>query len=176
MADAPPRGFEDRLRDTRARLDGDIDLWLATAGQDGPHLVPLSYLWDGATLLIATSRTSATGRNLLADGRVRIALGATRDVVMVDGTAVPVDLADLTPGTGDAFAERTGFDPRELDGFQYFSVRPRRVQAWREVDEMPGRTLVRDGVWPDRAETGDIQTGDTQAGNVEAGDPALRSG
>ncbi|MGW4501468.1 pyridoxamine 5'-phosphate oxidase family protein [Micromonospora sp. NPDC004336] len=149
MTDAPPRGLEERLRDTRAKLENEIDLWVASAGSpDGVHLVPLSYLWDGTAFLVSTPRTSVTARNLLADARVRLSLGPTRDVVIVDGTAEPVDLADLDPGTGDAFAARTGFDPRELDErYQYFRIRPRRVQAWREANELRGRVLMRDGRW-----------------------------
>ena len=149
MTDAPPRGLEERLRDTRAKLENDVDLWVATSGSpDGVHLVPLSYLWDGTTLLISTPRASITARNLLADGRVRLSLGPTRDVVVIDGTAEPVDLIALAPETGDAFAARTGFDPRELDEpYQYFVIRPRRIQSWREANELRGRDLMRDGRW-----------------------------
>ncbi|MFI8288322.1 pyridoxamine 5'-phosphate oxidase family protein [Streptomyces sp. NPDC085614] len=148
MTGAPPRGLEERLRDTRARLEGDVDVWVATPGSPGVHLIPLSYLWDGDAFLVSTPRSSVTGRNLLADGHVRLGLGPTRDVVVVDGTAEPVDLADLAAGTGDAFAARTGFDPRDLDEpYQYFLIRPRRVQAWREANELRGRDLMRDGRW-----------------------------
>ncbi|WP_248958965.1 pyridoxamine 5'-phosphate oxidase family protein [Sphaerisporangium perillae] len=148
MTGAPPRELEERLRDTRARLESDVDLWVATPGSPGVHLIPLSYLWDGTAFLISTPRASVTGRNLLADGRVRLGSGPTRDVVVVDGTAEPVDLADLAPETGDAFAAKTGFDPRELDEpYQYFLIRPRRVQAWREANELQGRDLMRDGRW-----------------------------
>ncbi|MFK3729870.1 pyridoxamine 5'-phosphate oxidase family protein [Streptomyces sp. NPDC088090] len=145
MTTAPaPRSREERVRDTLARLETDVDLWLASRG----HLIPLSFLWDGAAVLVSTPRASLTGRNLLADGRVRLALGPTRDVVMIDGAAEPVDLADLPAGTGDAFAEKTGFDPRELTRpYQYFLIRPHRVHAWREADELEGRTLMRDGSW-----------------------------
>jgi hypothetical protein len=149
MTDAPPRGLEERLRDTRARLASDIDLWVATSGSPGGvHLVPLSYLWDGTAFLVSTPRASVTGRNLLADERVRLSLGPTRDVVVVDGTAEPVDITGLGPEAGDAFAARTGFDPRELDApYQYFRIRPRRIQAWREANELRGRDLMRDGRW-----------------------------
>jgi hypothetical protein len=149
MTGAPPRGLAERLRDTRARLEGDVDLWLASSGSPGGvHLVPLSYLWDGTAFLVSTPRASVTGRNLLADGRVRLSLGSTRDVVMVDGTAEPVDTDDLGQERGDAFAGRTGFDPRALDEpYQYFLIRPRRVQAWREENELRGRVLMRDGHW-----------------------------
>ena len=148
MTGAPPRGLEDRLRDTRARLQADVDLWVATPGTRGVHLIPLSYLWDGSTFLISTPRASVTGRSLLAGGRVRLGLGPTRDVVIVGGTAEPVDVADLGPAAGDAFAAKTGFDPRELDEpYQYFRIRPQRIQAWREANELPGRDLMRDGRW-----------------------------
>jgi hypothetical protein len=146
---AEARGLEERLRDTRARLETDVDLWVATAGDSrGVHLVPLSYLWDGAAVLVSTPRDSITGRNLLADGRVRLGVGPTRDVVIVDGVAEPVDVAELGQETCDAFAAKTGFDPRKLDEpYQYFRIRPRRIQAWREANELAGRGLMRDGVW-----------------------------
>ena len=149
MTAAPPRGAAERLRDTRAKLESDIDCWVATSGPPGgAHLVPLSFLWDGTAFLVSTPRTSVTGRNLLADGRVRLSLGPTRDVVVVDGVAEPVDIADLPPEAGDAFADRTGFDPRALDEpYQYFLIRPRRIQAWREANELRGRDLMRDGAW-----------------------------
>jgi hypothetical protein len=146
MTDAAPRGREARLRDTHAKLNNDVDVWVATSGTPGgAHLVPLSYLWDGTAFLISTPRASVTGRNLLADGRVRLSLGPTRDVVIVDGTAEPVD---ITPETGDAFAAKTGFDPRELaEPYQYFLIRPRRIQAWREANELRGRDLMQNGRW-----------------------------
>ncbi|MGV2921360.1 pyridoxamine 5'-phosphate oxidase family protein [Streptomyces alfalfae] len=148
MTAAPPRGLDERLRDTRSRLENDVDLWVATAGSPGGvHLIPLSCLWDGTAFIIATPRASVTGRNLLADGRVRLSFGPTRDVVVVEGVAEPVATADLG-GTGDAFAARTGFDPRGLDEpYQHFRIVPRRIQAWREANELAGRDLMRDGRW-----------------------------
>ncbi|WP_406395828.1 pyridoxamine 5'-phosphate oxidase family protein [Streptomyces sp. NBC_00887] len=149
MTGAPPRGREERLRDTRAKLENDVDLWVATSGSPGGvHLIPLSYLWDGTAFLVSTPRASVTGRNLLADHRVRLSLGPTRDAVVVDGLAEPVDVDGLAPGTGDAFAARTGFDPRALDEpYRYFLIRPLRIQAWREANELRGRDLMRDGSW-----------------------------
>ncbi|MEU5656780.1 pyridoxamine 5'-phosphate oxidase family protein [Streptomyces sp. NPDC047737] len=148
MTDVSPREFKERLRDTQAKLESEIDLWVATSGPRGVHLVPLSYRWDGTAFLVATPRASVTGRNLSGQGQVRLGFGPTRDVVVVDGIAEPVDLADLDPGTGDAFAARTGFDPRGLaEPYQYFLIRPQRIQAWREADELHGRDLMREGRW-----------------------------
>jgi nitroimidazol reductase NimA-like FMN-containing flavoprotein (pyridoxamine 5'-phosphate oxidase superfamily) len=142
-----PRNRKQRKEDTLARLDADVDLWVATAGAT-PYLIPLSFLWDGATLLISTPEASPTSRNLRASGRVRLGLGPTRDVVLIEGTVEAIPDDEIRPDIGDAFAARTGFDPRELrTRYLYFRIRPQRVQAWREVNELPGRDLMRDGQW-----------------------------
>jgi hypothetical protein len=144
-----PRSGPDRWRDTEHRLARDVDLWVASASADGaPYLVPLSFDWDGQALLMSTSADSATGRNLAATRSVRLGLGLTRDVSMIEG-AVEVLAIDAVPReTGDRFVARTGFDPRTLTTtYRWFRVTPRRIQAWREVDELPGRELMRDGRW-----------------------------
>jgi hypothetical protein len=148
----PPsaRSPKQRKQDTVHRLEQDEDVWVATADGDGsaPYLVPLSFLWDGATLLLATAAATPTGRNLRATGRTRLGIGPTRDVVMVDGTVDTVTPADLPEEVADRFAAKTGFDPRRLaTPYLYFRVRPRRIQAWREADELDGRELMRDGEW-----------------------------
>ncbi|MDA0565340.1 pyridoxamine 5'-phosphate oxidase family protein [Streptomonospora sp. S1-112] len=143
----PPRPLPQRKQDTLDRLAADVDLWVATAQDGQPYLVPLSFLWDGETLLLATPITSPTGRGLAEGGRVRLGLGPTRDVVMVEGTVEVHTAAELPDATLDAFAEKTGFDPRALASYRYFRVRPLRVQAWREVNELPDRDLMREGTW-----------------------------
>jgi Pyridoxamine 5'-phosphate oxidase len=146
----PARSPGQRKHDALNRLDRDIDAWVATAGpaNGAPHLVPLSFLWDGTTLLIATPADSVTSRNLQATGRARLGVGPTRDLVLIEGTVDAAKAAaDIPSETGDAFAAKTGFDPRELTGYLYFRIRPRRVQAWREVNELAGRELMRNGHW-----------------------------
>ncbi|WP_406277185.1 pyridoxamine 5'-phosphate oxidase family protein [Streptomyces sp. NBC_00191] len=149
MTLAPPRSREERRRDVLVHFEKDVDSWVSTADSDGgPYLVPLSFLWDGTFFYISTVRTSPTSRNLLAGGRVRLAFGATRDVVLVEGAAEGVQPDDVGPKFGDTFAEKTGFDPRELKTpYQYFRIRPRHVQAWREVNELSGRDLMQEGNW-----------------------------
>ena len=54
---------------------------------------------------------------------------------------------------------KTGFDPRaEGTPFRYFRIRPCRIQAWREANELDGRDLMQ-----------------TAPGSVHAEDPAGRS-
>jgi hypothetical protein len=140
-----PRSAAQRRRDVEHRLAHDIDCWVATASAAGePVLVPLSFDWDGEALLLATAATSPTGANLARDGRVRVALGVTRDVVLLDGRTEV--LAGVPAAVGDRFAERAGFDPRD-SSYPWFRVVPRTIRAWREVDELPGRDLMLGGRW-----------------------------
>ena len=144
------RDLAARRRDTLARLEGDVDVWVATARGDIPHLIPLSFLWDGERLLLATPDESVTARNLRATGRARLTLGTTRDVVVIEGTAESLPLAAVAPAIADRFAARTGFDPRRSAARMAFIwIRPRRIQAWREEAELAGRELMREGVWLD---------------------------
>jgi Pyridoxamine 5'-phosphate oxidase len=150
MTSAPPRTAEQRKHDALRRLEHDIDAWVASAGGESgaPYLVPLSFLWDGATVLVATLAASPTGRNLQATGAVRLGIGPTRDVLMIEGTVETVPSSELPDDIGDAFAAKTGFDPRTLAGpYLYFRIHPQRLQAWREANEIEGRELMRDGRW-----------------------------
>jgi hypothetical protein len=149
--DAPARTPKQRKRDALDRLEHDVDAWVATAGAESgiPYLVPLSFLWDGSSLLIATPSRSTTSRNLRATGRVRLGIGPTRDLVLIEGAVqAPLAVADVPDDVGDAFAAKTGFDPRRLsDPYLYFTIHPERLQAWREANELEGRELMRDGRW-----------------------------
>jgi hypothetical protein len=144
---ADPRSRAQRRRDTEHRLSHDIDVWVASASADGaPYLVPLSFDWDGEALLMATPTDSPTGRNLAAARSVR--LGHTRDVSMIEGEVEVLEIDALPQERGDRFAAHTGFDPRALaTPYRWFRVTPRRIQAWREVNELPGRKLMRGGHW-----------------------------
>ena len=144
----PARSLAQRLDDTRRRLDSDADAWVATAAGDTPYLAPLSFLWDGETFLVATPEAGRTGRNLAATGRVRLGIGLVRDVVLVEGAVEALAPEDIPGDVGDRFAAKTGFDPRaEATRFRYFRIRPRRIQAWREANELAGRDLMLDGAW-----------------------------
>jgi hypothetical protein len=146
---APPRSPAERRRDTEHRLNHDVDVWVATASVDGgPYLVPLSFDWDGEALLLATPTNSPTGRNLAATRSVRLGLGHTRDVAIIDGQVEIFEIDALPRERGDRFAERTGFDPRlEANRYSWFRILPRRIHAWRESNELAERDLMRDGRW-----------------------------
>jgi len=147
MADEP-RGAGRRKRDTLARLEHDVDAWVASASQDGvAYLVPLSFLWDGTALTISTPEASPTARNLAASGRARLGLGPTRDVVLIEGTIETFSSESVPDDLADAFAARL-WDPRASTArYSYFRITPVLIQAWREENELNGRDLMRDGRW-----------------------------
>ncbi len=146
----PPRSAEQRKQDTLDRLSTDVDCWVATADPASglPYMIPLSFSWDGTDILLATLAEAVTSRNLVASGTVRLGFGSTRDVIMVDGTAEPIPEDQIPAEVGDAFAAQAGFDPRTSAGlYLYFRIRPQRIQAWREANEIRGRDLMREGRW-----------------------------
>jgi len=111
-------------------------------------IIATTGLGELRTILIATPSASVTSRNLQATGKARLGIGPTRDLIMIEGTVHAAQAAtDIPPETGDAFAAKTGFDPRELTSYLYFHIRPQRIQAWREANELPGRELMRSGQW-----------------------------
>jgi hypothetical protein len=155
MTDRQPRTREQRRADTLAKLSAPAaDVWVATAGVDaGGHarsyLVPLSLAWIDERVVLATEAGSVTARNIISQGRARLGLGPTRDVVMIDAVLEQVYGLDEVPaGLARRYAMQADWDPRESGGRMRFLVlRPERIQAWREVNELPGRTLMRGGAW-----------------------------
>ncbi|GAA2227480.1 hypothetical protein GCM10010232_11430 [Streptomyces amakusaensis] len=145
----PARTPEQRKRDVLAKLETEEDVWVATAAGAGePTLVPLSFVWDRQTLLMSTRRTNPTARNVTPTGRMVLTLGHTRDVVLIEGTAEVVEGADLEPESAEAFTvKQQGWDPRLQKPWVFLRVTPSTVKAWREVNEIAGRDLMRDGVW-----------------------------
>jgi hypothetical protein len=136
----PPRSTAQRVTDTLHRLEHDVDAWVATASPDGePCMVPLSFLWDGSALLFSTLDSNPTARNLAANGQARVAVGPTRDVVLIECAVEAVPVADLAPGVVEAFAVKTGFRPGPR--YVYLRMTPLWVQAWREVNELAERDL-----------------------------------
>lgn len=143
-----PRTREERKANALRLLESEIDVWVATASGDGvPTLMPLTFWWDGEAVWLATRPANPTGANLEASGLVRLCLGATRDVVHIEGRAdaFPVDV--LPAAVGDAFAAKDGWDPRKDPGYSFYRVAPRQLRAWGTVPEMKGRLLMKGGRW-----------------------------
>ncbi|MFF0485280.1 pyridoxamine 5'-phosphate oxidase family protein [Streptomyces sp. NPDC004435] len=147
----PPRDSAHRIKDVRDRLAREMDLWVASAGPDGmPYLVPLSFLWDSADIWLVTRLSNPTGRNLAANPRTRLALGDTRDVVLLDGEVTTYTHDEVPVEAADGFHAKTGWDARAAGpAYRWFRVRPVDVQAWHEEPELAGRQVMAGGEWTD---------------------------
>jgi hypothetical protein len=145
---AAPRPESQRRIDVLAKLRSDVDLWVASADAEGrAYLVPLSFYWGDSALTIATPRASRTAVNLIRAGWARVALGPTRDVVIIEGPVEAIPIG-TDAALEDAHARAVGFDPRELrDEYVYLRITPHEIQAWREANELAGRQLMRKGEW-----------------------------
>jgi hypothetical protein len=147
MADL--RTVEARKADVLVVLEGQRDLWLATADASGrPHLIAVSAWWDGTDLVVATNAGSRTASNLAPGSRVRLAAGAPNDVVMIDAKVVESIAANQAAEVADGFAIAVGWDPRAVgERWAFYRLRPTRIQAYRGYDELEGRDVMRDSRW-----------------------------
>lgn len=143
------RAVEARKADVLVVLEGQRDLWLATADSSGgPHLIAVSAWWDGTDLVVATTAASRTAANLSASPRVRLAAGAPNDVVMIDARVIESVAANEAAEMADGFAIAVGWDPREVgEGWAFYRLRPTRIQAYRGYDELEGRDVMRRSTW-----------------------------
>jgi hypothetical protein len=155
LSHAEARSGADRRVDTLAKLRAvGADVWVSSASVSGggsahPYLVPLSLAWIDERVVVALDSGSRTARNIVEHRVARLALGHTRDVVIIDVLLDRViDVADVPPDLAGAYADQAGWDPRADGGTSvYLVLRPDRIQAWREVNELPGRLLMRAGEW-----------------------------
>lgn len=124
-------------------------MWLATASdRRGPHLIPVSFWWDGARLVTATFENSRTLNDIRAQPRVRASIGTTSDVVMIHGMAAVVAVADLDEAAVTGYERASGV-LRSTPGFVYVSVVPTRIQGVERAGGFSGRTVMRADAWLD---------------------------
>jgi hypothetical protein len=157
MSAQQARTREQRRSDTLAKLsEPTVDVWVATAAPDAsgeassvPYLVPLSLAWIDDRVVLAAEADSLTVRNITSQRHARLGLGPTRDVVMIDAELEQAYGLDEVPDDlARRYATQAGWDPRKSgDKMRFLVLRPQRIQAWREVNELPGRTLMRGGEW-----------------------------
>jgi PPOX class probable F420-dependent enzyme len=103
-----PKGFDPKTeagREAEQHLRDDIVGWLTTVAPDGrPQSSPISFLWDGETILFYSKPDTPKLRNLTANPRVSFHLNSDPygdHVVTIEGRAV----ADETEAPSDVFPE-----------------------------------------------------------------------
>lgn len=125
-------------------------MWVASASPSGDvHLIPVTHTWNGSQHVLTTEPGSRTVTNVTANPRARLALGETRDVVMVDAVLVEaIPAAHASVAMAESYASQAGWDPRTDSGeYVYLVFKPERIQVWREDEDLAGRTVMRNGTW-----------------------------
>jgi hypothetical protein len=112
-----------------------------------PHVIAVSAWWDGHELVVTTNGSSRTARNLAMNPLVKLVGGDPSDAIIIDAQVIdssPVeDSAELAAG----FQGAMGWDPREMDGWMFYRLRPTRIQAFRGYDEIEGRDVMVRSRW-----------------------------
>lgn len=142
----PPRDLARRIEDVQQTLHTQRHLWLSTAKGDHSHLVPLAYVWDGCQLLCATKEGNRSVRNLRASRTAKVAIGTAHDVILIEAAVTVSDPGTASAELAAAF-DRLPLNPAKVPGTVLLHLRPERISAWRELAEMPGREVMRNGSW-----------------------------
>ena len=142
------RSVEERKRDVIAVLEAQSHMWLTTAHEGRPHAIGVSAWWDGVDLVVTTIGTSRTAVNLREARTATLVAGAPDDAVVI-----VADLIESMPAAGaeqvaTGFSGAMGWDPREVgEGWDFFRLRPSRIQAFRGYEEIEGREVMQRGRW-----------------------------
>jgi hypothetical protein len=142
------RTVDERKRDVMAVLEGQGHMWLATARESRPHVIGVSAWWDGTDLVLATVGTSVTARNVRDAGVATLVAGSPDDAVVIEAYLVESMAAADDDEVATGFSSAMGWDPRDVGpGWEFFRLRPARIQAYRGYDEIEGRDVMRKGAW-----------------------------
>lgn len=146
----PPREPARRIADVRETLRTQRHLWLSTADDGRPHLVPLAYVWDGGQLVCATKEGNRSVRNLRDSGAAKVAIGSAQDVVLIEADVTISDPRSASAELAAAF-DHLPLNPTRVPGVVLLLLRPKKISAWRELSEMADRVVMRNGSWLDEA-------------------------
>ena len=142
------RTVDERKRDVMAVLEGQGQMWLATARDARAHVIGVSAWWDGTDLVLTTVGTSVTARNLREARTATLVAGSPDDAVVIDAEVVESMPAADNDELATGFSSAMGWDPRDAgEGWELFRLRPSRIQAFRGYDEIEGRDVMRKGAW-----------------------------
>ena len=151
LRDMAARSPEERKADALLKLEAvESNVWVGSASPTGDvHLVPVTHTWNGSQVVLATGPTSRTVSNMTANPKARLALGETRDVVMIDAVLVDAVPASEAPAPlADGYAAQAGWDARtDSANYVYLVLEPERIEVWGEGEDLQGRTVMRNREW-----------------------------
>jgi hypothetical protein len=119
------------------RLTRSRNYWICTGRPNGrPHSIPVWGFWIDGAVYFGTGRSTRKARNLAHNPAISVHLESGDDVVILEGTAVEVDLADKTirKKLDDASRAKYKMPLMVVPESVIYCVRPRIVLAWTEND------------------------------------------
>jgi hypothetical protein len=142
------RSVEARKKDVLEALEQQGHYWLATAEVGGrPHVIGVSALWDGSQFVVTTLGSSKTARNMAMSPQVELAHGDPSDAIVIQAGVIDSAGVEDSPELASDWKAAMGWDPREMDGWMFFRLRPTRIQAFRGYDEIEGRDVMIRSRW-----------------------------
>ncbi len=137
-----------RKADVLASLEKQGQYWLISADVAGrPHVIAVSAWWDGHEFVITTNGSSVTARNLAMNPIVKLAGGDPSDAIVIDAAVIDSSAVEDSAELAGGYQTAMGWDPREMDGWMFFRLRPTRIQAFRGYDEIEGRDVMVRSRW-----------------------------
>jgi Pyridoxamine 5'-phosphate oxidase len=142
------RSVEQRKKDVLAALEKQGHYWLCTAEVGGrPHVIGVSGLWDGSQIIVTTLGTSRTARNMEMNPQVVLAGGDPSDAIVIQAGVIESTPVEDSHQLADEWKAAMGWDPREMDSWVFFRLRPTRIQAFRGYEEIQGRDVMIRSRW-----------------------------
>ena len=117
LRDMAARTPEKRKADALLKLEAvESKVWVGSASRTSDvHLVPVTHTWNGSQVVLATGPRSRTVSNMTANPKARLALGETRDVVMIDVILIEaVPASDAPAARAEGYAAQAGWDARKI--------------------------------------------------------------
>ena len=142
------RDVSARKADVIAALEKQGSYFLVSADVTGrPHVIAVSAWWEGHQLVVTTSGSSRTARNLAMNPIVKLAGGNPSDAIIIDAQVIDSSGVEDSAELASGFQDAMGWDPREMDGWMFYRLRPTRIQAFRGYDEIEGRDVMLRSRW-----------------------------
>jgi nitroimidazol reductase NimA-like FMN-containing flavoprotein (pyridoxamine 5'-phosphate oxidase superfamily) len=119
------------------RLAKSRNYWICTVRPDGrPHSIPVWGFWIDGTLYFGTARSTRKARNLAHNPALSAHLESGDDVIILEGSAVEVDLSDKPTFKKLDAASRSKYKMplMVVSESVIYSVRPHVILAWTESD------------------------------------------
>jgi hypothetical protein len=148
MTSIPSRDTATRKKDVLAFLEKQGHYWLCTAQVGGgPHVIGVSGLWDGSQIVVTTLGTSRTARNMAMNPLVVLAGGDPSDAIVIQAQVIESRDVEDSDQLAEEWKAALGWDPREMQGWVFYRLRPTRIQAFRGYDEIKGRDVMVRSRW-----------------------------